>query len=82
VLDPQGELVTLGQTDPGLFGAFNFNFVARGIQFEPSGNYLIQIFFDSVEAELPMFFTGGEPEVDDDTSPIILQHETIEVYTR
>ena len=41
VLDPQGELVTLGQTDPGLFGAFNFNFVARGIQFEPSGNYSI-----------------------------------------
>jgi hypothetical protein len=82
VLDPSGELVTLGQTDPGLFGAFNFNFIARGIQFEPSGNYLIQIFFESVDAELPMFFSGGEVKVEDVTPPEILQPTDIEVYAQ
>jgi hypothetical protein len=82
VLDPSGELVTVGQTDPGQFGAFSFNFITRGIQFESSGNYSIQIFFNSVETVLPMFFTGGEPEVDDVTPPVILQHETIEVYVQ
>ena len=82
VLDPSGELVTKGETDPGLFGAFNFNFVARGIQFEPSGNYSIQIFFESVDDELPMFFSGGEIAVVDVTSPEILQPSDIEVYAQ
>ncbi len=82
VLDPNGELATLGQTDPGQLGAFSFNFIARGFQFEPSGDYSIHITFDSVESELPMFFTGGEPEVEDVTPPVILQHETIEVYAQ
>ena len=82
VLDPGGKLVTSGQTDPGLFGAFNFNFITKGNQFESSGNYSIQIIFDSVKAELPMFFTGGEPKVEDVTPPLIIQHETIEVYVQ
>jgi hypothetical protein len=80
VLDPTGELATLGQTDPSQFGAFNFNFLAKGIQFEPSGDYSIEITFDSVNTELPMFFTGGEPEIEDVTPPEILQHGTIEVF--
>jgi hypothetical protein len=82
VLDPSGKLVTQGETDPGQLGAFNFNFITRGIQFEPSGNYSIQIFFESVEDELPMFFTGGEQEIEDVTPPVILQHETIEVFAQ
>jgi hypothetical protein len=82
VLNPAGELVTLGQTDSGSFGAFSFNFITRGTQFEPSGDYSIQIFFGSVEAELPMFFTGGEPEAEDITPPVILQPATIEVYVQ
>jgi hypothetical protein len=82
VLDPSGKLVTNGETDPGLFGAFNFNFITRGIQFEPSGDYSIQIFFESVDTELPMFFTGGEVEVEDVTPPVILQPSDIEVYAQ
>ncbi len=82
VLDPSGELVAQGEANPSQFGAFNFNFITRGTQFEPSGNYSIQIFFDSVEAELPMFFTGGETEAEDVTPPVILQPETIEVFAQ
>ena len=82
VLDPRGEPVSLGQTDPGQFGAFSFNFIAKGILFGASGDYTIQIFFDTVDSEVPMFFTGGEPKVEDVTRPVILQHETIEVYAQ
>ena len=80
VLDPSGELATMGQTDPGFLGAFNFNFIAKGFQFESSGDYSIHVTFDSIESEIPMFFTGGEPEVEDVTPPLILPHETIEVF--
>ena len=82
VLNPSGEPVSLGQTDPGQFGAFSFNFVARGNQFEQSGDYSIQIIFDSIESEIPMFFKGGEPEIEDVTPPVILQHDTIEIYAQ
>jgi len=83
VLDPRGELVTLGQTIPGSFGAFSFSFVARGNLFEPSGNYSIQIIFGSVQGEIPMFFSGGESEVPlDVTPPKILQPKDIQVYAK
>ncbi|MBA4454287.1 MAG: hypothetical protein H2B05_05010, partial [Nitrosopumilaceae archaeon] len=62
VLNPSGELVTSGQKVPGEFGAFSFNFITKGDAYEPSGNYLILITFDTVETDLPMFFTGGVPK--------------------
>ncbi|MGD8299966.1 MAG: HYR domain-containing protein [Nitrosopumilaceae archaeon] len=79
VLNPSGELVKSGQTDPGQFGAFSFNFITKGTSFETSGDYSIHITFDIVEAELPMFFTGGVPIVEDVTPPKIVQHEDIVV---
>jgi len=82
VLDPNGELATLGQTNPGQFGAFNFNFIARGEVFEPSGNYSIELSFDTANTELPMFFTGGESEAEDVTPPEILQPADIVIYSK
>ncbi|MFB5646693.1 MAG: HYR domain-containing protein [Candidatus Nitrosomaritimum yanchengensis] len=79
VLNPSGDLVKSGQTDPGQFGAFSFNFITKGTSFETSGNYSIHITFDTVETELPMFFTGGVPIVEDVTPPEIVQHEDIVV---
>jgi hypothetical protein len=79
VLNPSGDLVKSGQTDPGQFGAFSFNFITKGTSFETSGDYSIHITFDSVETELPMFFTGGVPIVEDVTPPEIVQHEDIVV---
>lgn len=79
VLNPSGDLVKSGQTDPGQFGAFSFNFITKGTSFETSGDYSIHITFDTVEAELPMFFTGGVPMVEDVTPPEIVQHEDIVV---
>jgi len=81
VLDPNGEQVALGQTDPGTFGAFNFNFIARGDKFEPGGNYSIEITFDSAKAELPMFFSGGKSEAADITPPEILQPQDIVIFS-
>lgn len=80
VLNPSGELVTSGQKDPGQFGAFSFNFITKGVSYEQSGNYLILITFDTVETELPMFFTGGVPKVEDVAPPEILQLADIEVF--
>lgn len=81
VLDPSGELITLGQTDPSSFGSFSFSFVARGNQFESSGDYSIQLVFGSVQDEIPMYLSGGGPEVSPDVKPPkILQPEDIEVY--
>ena len=82
VLDPNGELATAGQTNPGTFGAFNFNFIARGELFEPSGNYSIEMSFGSVNAELPMFFSGGQSLVPDVTPPEILQPSDIVIYSQ
>jgi len=82
VLDPNGELVKSGLTNIVYLGAFNFNFVARGELFEPSGNYTIEMSFGSVNAELPMFFSGGESEVADVTPPEILQPSDIVIYSQ
>jgi len=81
ILDPNGELTTAGQTNPGSFGAFNFNFIARGELFEPSGNYTIEMSFGSARSEIPMFFSGGESEVADVTPPEILQPPDIVIYS-
>jgi hypothetical protein len=80
VLNPAGELVTSGQKDSGQFGAFSFNFITKGDAYEQSGNYLILISFDTVEAELPMFFTGGVPKIEDAAPPEIMQLADIEVF--
>lgn len=80
VFDPNGKLVVLGNAEPGEFGAFSFNFVARGELFLPEGNYSIKISFSDIQTELPMFFSGGELEVEDDIPPIILQQKDIEVF--
>jgi len=82
VLDPNGEQVKSGLTNLSYFGAFNFNFIARGEPFEPSGNYSIEMSFGSVNAELPMFFSGGESEVADVTPPEILQPADIVIYSQ
>ena len=79
VLDPSGELATIGQTNPGEFGAFSFNFIARGEVFEPSGNYSIEMSFDTVTSDIPMFFTGGEVKIEDISPPKISQLKDIEV---
>ena len=80
VLNPAGQFVTSGQKEPGQFGAFSFNFITKGVSYEQSGNYLILITFDTVETELPMFFTGGVPQVEDITPPEIIQLADIEVF--
>jgi hypothetical protein len=82
VLNPNGDMTTLGQTNPGNFGSFNFNFIARGDLFGPSGSYLIEITFGTVNAELQMFFTGGEAEIKDVTPPEILQPADIIIYSK
>jgi len=82
VLDPNGEQVKSGLTNLSYFGAFNFNFIARGEPFEPSGNYRIEMSFGSVNAELQMFFTGGESEIADVTAPEILQPADIVIYSQ
>ena len=82
VFNPLGELVTLGQTDPGQFGAFSFNFIARGDLFLLDGAYSIEMTFGDVTTKLPMFYSGGEPEIEDVTPPTILQPSDIEVYAK
>jgi len=82
VLDPNGEQVKSGLTKIVYFGAFNFNFLARGELFEPSGTYSIELSFGSVNAELPMFFIGGESEGADVTPPEILQPANIVIYSK
>ena len=79
VLDPNEKQVTMGQTNPGSYGAFNFNFIAKGELFEPSGNYSIELSFASAKSEILMFFTGGESEDEDVTPPEILQPQDIVV---
>ena len=79
VLDPNGEMATLGQTEPGHFGAFNFSFFAKGEKFLLEGNYSIEITFNSVTSEIPMFYSGGEIAVEDVTPPLIFQPENITV---
>ncbi len=82
VLDPNGEQVKSGLTKIVYFGAFNFNFLAQGELFEPSGTYSIELSFGSVNAELPMFFIGGESEGADVTPPEILQPANIVIYSK
>ncbi len=82
VLDPNGKLVKTGLTNLAFSGAFNFNFIARGEPFEPSGNYAIEMSFGSANAELPMFFSGGESETVDVTPPEILQPSDIVIYSK
>jgi hypothetical protein len=79
VFDPQGLPSTLGQTHPSESGAFNFSFVAKGQEFEPSGDYTITINFGSSERDLPMYLSEGKDAVEDNTPPVIAQHEDIEV---
>lgn len=79
VFAPNGDLVKLGETDPGQFGAFSFNFVAAGDLFLQSGSYSIQMTFIDVQTKIPMFFSGGEKEIQDTRPPIILQPADIEV---
>ncbi|MDH3611017.1 MAG: HYR domain-containing protein [Nitrosopumilus sp.] len=79
VTNPKGDMVTSGQTAPNPYGSFSFNFLAGGDLFELSGSYPIQLFFGSIEAEIPMFLSGGESVAIDVTPPIILQPSDIVV---
>lgn len=80
VFNPGGKMIVLGDTEPGQFGAFSFNFIARGDLFLSGGAYSIEMTFGDVTTTLPMFFSGGEPEIEDETPPTILQPSDIEVY--
>ena len=81
VLDPTGELAKMGQANPSEDGAFSFNFAAKGMQFEASGDYTIQLVFGLVEAEIPMFLVTGAPDVEGgDKPPKILQLQDIDVF--
>ena len=82
VLNPSDMLVTSGQTEPGTFGAFSFNFITRGEAYEQSGDYSIEITFEEVKAKLPMFFSGGQPNPEDTTAPEILQPKDIVVLAQ
>jgi len=82
VIDPNGDLVTLGQAKPNSYGSFSFNFLAGGNLFELSGNYLIQLTFGSINDEIPMFFSGGSDVQLDVTPPKILQPKDIEVEAK
>ena len=79
VLDPDGLPSALGQTHPSESGAFNFNFVAKGEEFAPSGDYIIKITFGSAERDLPMYLSEGVDKAEDNTPPVIAQHQDIEV---
>jgi len=79
VLDPDGVIVSKGQTVASIFGAFSFSFVARGENFEPGGNFSIQLSFGSAESELAMYLSAGQDIIVDTTSPVILEQENIEV---
>jgi hypothetical protein len=78
LLDPTGNMVTLGQILPNPNGNFNFDFLAGGSYYKESGNYSIQLTFDSVTREILMLYTGGEfepslpPQIDE---PPYLQPE-------
>lgn len=78
VTDPNGVMVSVGQTEPNSYGTFSFKFVAVGEPFKPNGNYNIQMLFGDIAAELPLFISGGKPDPkDDDTPPKILQQVDI-----
>jgi len=80
VSDPMGNNVTMGQVTPRAYGSFSFNFLTEGSQYTESGNFPIQLFFGSTEGEIPMYFSGGAPDVTPDvTPPTILQSKDIEV---
>ncbi|MFQ5441062.1 MAG: hypothetical protein ACE5DL_06330 [Nitrosopumilaceae archaeon] len=80
VLNPSGDVITLGQTDQISTGSFSFNFIARGTSFESSGDYSIRLVFGTTETEIPMFLKGGSEIPPDVTAPIILQLQDIVVY--
>jgi len=82
VLDPSEEIVSIGETVPSSFGAFNFSFVARGENFEPGGDYSIQMSFGPAVAELPIYLSGGQDDIADTTIPKILQPEDIIVVAK
>jgi hypothetical protein len=81
VLDPTGNLTKMGQVNPSEHGTFSFNFAAKGMDFESSGAYTVQLGFGLVEAEIPMFLVEGAPEVEGgDRPPRILQLQDIDVF--
>ena len=81
VLDPTGNLTKTGQVNPTELGAFGFNFAARGMEFESSGGYTIELVFGLTDAEIPMFLVQGAPEVEGgDRPPRILQLQDMDVF--
>jgi len=52
VLDPEENMVSLGQTTPQSDGSFSFNFDAGGSFYPEDGDYSIQLFFESVAQEI------------------------------
>ncbi|MFQ5440323.1 MAG: hypothetical protein ACE5DL_02565 [Nitrosopumilaceae archaeon] len=61
-LNPNGEIVSLGQTTPNSRGDFSFNFEAGGSFFTESGNYPVHLFFESVKKEI--FFSYSKDDLE------------------
>jgi hypothetical protein len=73
-LDPEGNIVSLGQTTPNAKGFFSFNFDVGGSFFKEIGNYPIQLYFESIKKEI--FFTYNEDESELPSSEITFDSDT------
>ena len=56
VTDPEGNIVSLGQTRPTSNGSFTFSFDIGGGFFQQNGEYPIHLFFDSSKKEISFSF--------------------------
>ncbi|MDX1441967.1 MAG: hypothetical protein R3237_05875, partial [Nitrosopumilaceae archaeon] len=60
--DPSGNLVTIGQASPNTKGIFSFNFETGGSLYKESGQYTIQLIFNSVKKDIVFSYKGGSFE--------------------
>lgn len=62
VTDPEGNIVSLGQTRPTSNGSFSFDFDVGGGFFQQTGNYPIHLFFESTKKEISFSYKKGDAE--------------------
>ena len=63
VTDPEGSIVSLGQTRPTSNGSFTFNFDIGGGFFQQNGNYPIHLFFESAKKEISFSYKKESPQI-------------------
>ena len=61
VTDPEGSIVSLGQTRPTSNGSFTFGFDIGGGFFQQNGNYPVHLFFESAKKEISFSFKKESP---------------------